>query len=133
MGADEASNLTSPHCSLSLLGSRDSMHPRAAITVFSVLALLCVANANLYDSNPEVVDLTSSNFQSKVMNSEEVWLVEFYAPWCGHCKALAPDWVKAAKALKRVVMLPPSLRQAYRQQAKWSRQDSAVVVVAMAA
>jgi len=45
-----------------------------------------------------VVDLDDSNFDKIVMDSSKDVLVEFYAPWCGHCKRLAPDYEKVAAA-----------------------------------
>lgn len=47
----------------------------------------------------DVIELTEANFEALVMDSQDHWLVEFYAPWCGHCKALAPEWEKAATRL----------------------------------
>ena len=62
-------------------------------------------------SDDDVVELTDSNFDKLVMKSEDMWLVEFFAPWCGHCKNLAPHWAKAAKQLKGKVKLGESFCQ----------------------
>ncbi|KAM7503692.1 hypothetical protein LguiB_002596 [Lonicera macranthoides] len=51
------------------------------------------------------VELNSRNFDGLVLKSKELWIVEFFAPWCGHCKKLAPEWKKAASNLKGKVKL----------------------------
>jgi len=43
-----------------------------------------------------VTVLTDSNFNSIVLDPTKNVLVEFYAPWCGHCKSLAPIYEKLA-------------------------------------
>ncbi|XP_008395804.1 protein disulfide-isomerase A6 isoform X1 [Poecilia reticulata] len=57
----------------------------------------------MYSSSDDVIELTPSNFNREVIQSDSLWLVEFYAPWCGHCQNLAPEWKKAATALKGIV------------------------------
>ncbi|XP_076361800.1 protein disulfide-isomerase A6 homolog CaBP1 [Tachypleus tridentatus] len=71
--------------------------------VFVVFYCLVAVTSALYGSNSDVIDLTSSNFNTKVIDSEDIWIVEFFAPWCGHCKSFAPEYSKAATALKGVV------------------------------
>jgi len=48
----------------------------------------------------QAVDLTADNFDDLVMNSGKNAIVKFYAPWCGHCKRMAPDWKKLGKKYK---------------------------------
>uniref|UniRef100_A0A7S0RA54 protein disulfide-isomerase n=1 Tax=Pyramimonas obovata TaxID=1411642 RepID=A0A7S0RA54_9CHLO len=69
----------------------------------SLVWLLAVSpSCAMYDDDDEVVELTKSTFKTEVKDSSEFWIVEFYAPWCGHCQKLAPEWIKAAKELKGV-------------------------------
>lgn len=51
----------------------------------------------------DVVELTPSNFDRLVIQSDEIWVVEFYASWCGHCQQLVPEYTKLATALKGIV------------------------------
>ncbi|CAG2056238.1 unnamed protein product [Timema podura] len=50
-----------------------------------------------------VLELNPSTFNDHVMMDKDVWLVDFFAPWCGHCVEFAPVFHVIAQNLQGVV------------------------------
>jgi protein disulfide-isomerase A6 len=84
---------------------------------------IIVSVNGFYSSSDDVVQLDPSNFDRLVTQSSELWIVEFYASWCGRkflflmmlfiisfylfsdCQQLTPEWKRAATALKGIVKI----------------------------
>ncbi|KAE8731239.1 Protein disulfide-isomerase [Hibiscus syriacus] len=78
-----------------------------SVCVWFVLAgILCSLSAISADDSIEseekefVLTLDHTNF-TETVSKHNFMVVEFYAPWCGHCKHLAPEYEKAASVLSK--------------------------------
>ncbi|GKZ19124.1 hypothetical protein AbraIFM66951_003792 [Aspergillus brasiliensis] len=71
----------------------------ALLFITSLLAALPVNADGLYTKKSPVLQVNQKNYDQLIANSNHTSIVEFYAPWCGHCQNLKPAYEKAATNL----------------------------------
>ena len=69
----------------------------ASFTTLVCLAVLLGASASAAASSGPV-QLTAETFDASVLYDGKAAIVKFFAPWCGHCKRMKPDYEKLAEA-----------------------------------
>ncbi|KAI0975293.1 thioredoxin-domain-containing protein [Xylaria arbuscula] len=76
-----------------------NLSPTVAVAAVAFLSALPAVQAGLYTKSSPVIQVDAKNYDRLIAKSNHTSVVEFYAPWCGHCKNLKPAYEKAAKNL----------------------------------
>lgn len=75
------------------------------VNILSGTLTAAASPSNFYNDDINIIEATTGSFDKIVHRTNYTTLVEFYAPWCGHCRNLMPTMKKVAKRLDGLVQV----------------------------
>ncbi|KAK5961137.1 protein disulfide isomerase MPD1 PWA37_001666 [Arxiozyma heterogenica] len=75
------------------------------LTILNSVFSINSSPSNFYNDDINIIEATTKSFDKIIYRSNYTTLVEFYAPWCGHCRNLMPTMKKVAKKLSGLVQV----------------------------
>lgn len=58
-----------------------------------ISTIVFISNVYSYEEVEPLLEITDATYP-KLVASEHIWLIMFYAPWCHHCKKIRPSFEK---------------------------------------
>mmetsp|Transcript_13906 Transcript_13906/g.21046 ORF Transcript_13906/g.21046 Transcript_13906/m.21046 type:complete len:319 (+) Transcript_13906:62-1018(+) len=71
------------------------------LIILVILIVLLNVGVQAEEDQYKPITLTDANFEETIKNSG-LWFIKYYAPWCGHCKALQPVWDELAERIHKM-------------------------------
>lgn len=89
---NDSKHIVCPHCNAT---------NRIPVTRLSDVPKCGKCHQTLFAGKP--IELTLGNFQKHIITNDIPVVVDFWAPWCGPCKMMAPSFADAASQLESYV------------------------------